>query len=135
MQENRVQKIKILYVVPTNLRSKTFEWICRDFNTDKFELSFIIFDQGKTDFTEYLATHNISYLNLKYSGINDLFGATWKIYQYCLKSKIDIVHAHCVDPCLAGFIGAFFAGVKIRIQTRHHGGPFPFPQRVPWSGA
>ena len=133
-QVSKRMKIRVMYVVPTNLRSKTFEWICRDLNKEKFELSFIIFDQGKTNLVEYLIKHNIPCLSIKYSGIQNLFWATWQIYRYCRRNKIDIVHAHGVDPCLASFIAAYFAGVQIRIQTRHHGGPFPFPSRVPWSG-
>jgi glycosyltransferase involved in cell wall biosynthesis len=134
MQANKETKIRVMYVMPTNLRSKTFEWICRDLNRERFELSFIIFNQGQTNLGEYLTTQNIPYCSIKYSGIHNLFWATWHIYCYCRKNKIDIVHAHGVDPCIAGFIAAYFAGVQIRIQTRHHGGPFPFPLRVPWSG-
>jgi glycosyltransferase involved in cell wall biosynthesis len=136
MAANKKTKIRVTYVIATNLRFKIFECICRELSRDNFDLSFILLNQCQTELAGYLTAQNIPYYSIKYSSkysIN-LFVAIWKIYRYCRKNKIDIIHTHGVDACLAGLIGAYFAGVKIRIQTRHHGGPFSWPQRVPWGG-
>ncbi len=136
MQANKIRKIRVTYVIATNLRFKIFEWICRELSRERFELSFILLNQSQTELAEYLTAQNLPFCSIKYSSKYsfNLFVAIWKIYRYCRKNKIDIIHTHGVDACLAGLIGACFAGVKIRIQTRHHGGPFSWPQRVPWGG-
>jgi glycosyltransferase involved in cell wall biosynthesis len=134
MQANNTRKIRVTYVVATNLRFKLFEWICRDLSRERFELSFILLNQGSTDLADYLKAQNIPYYSIKYSSKYslNLFWTIWKISRYCRRNKIDIIHTHGVDACLAGLIAACWAGVQIRIQTRHHGSPFPWPQRVPW---
>ena len=137
MQANNPRKIRVTYVMATNKRSKRFEGICRDLSRERFDLSFILLNQGQTNLTESLAAQNIPYCSIKYSSKYslNLFWAIWKIYRYCRRNKIDIIHTHGVDDSLAGLIGACLAGVQIRIQSRTHGSSPPWPQRVPWGGA
>lgn len=135
MQANNIRKIRVTYVIATNLRFKSCEWICRDLSRERFELSFILLNQGSTDLADYLTAQNIPYYSIKYSGKYslNLFWTIWKISRYCRRNKIDIIHTHGgIDASLTGLIGACWAGVQIRIQTRHHGSPFTWSQRVPW---
>lgn len=136
MQANKKSKIRVTYVMATNKRSKRFEGICRDLSRERFELSFILLNQCQTNLTESLTAQNIPYFSIKYSSKYslNLFWAIWKIYRYCRRNQIDIIHTHGVDDSLAGLIGACLAGVPIRIHSRTHGSSPPWPQRVPWGG-
>ncbi|NEO44857.1 MAG: glycosyltransferase family 4 protein [Moorea sp. SIO4A3] len=134
IQANKRRKIRVTYVIATNLRFKRFEWICSELSKERFELSFILLNQGQTDLPEYLTAQKIPYISIKYSNKYslNLFWAIWKISRYCRKNKTDIVHTYGVDGSLVGLSGACLGGVQIRIQSRTHAGPFPWPQRVPW---
>jgi glycosyltransferase involved in cell wall biosynthesis len=54
------------------------------------------------------------------------------IARYCRDRGVDIVHAHFMDACLAGLVGAWWGGVRMRLHTRHHAGPYPRSHRPSW---
>jgi glycosyltransferase involved in cell wall biosynthesis len=70
-----------------------------------------------------------------YPGRHVLPAAVCAIARHSREQAIDIVHTHAMDACLAGLLGARLAGVRVRIHTRHHAGPYPASHRPFWYGA
>ncbi|NES45701.1 hypothetical protein, partial [Moorena sp. SIO2C4] len=112
VQANKRRKIRVTYIIATNLRFKRFEWICSELSKERFELSFVLLDQGPTDLSEYLTAQKIPYISIKYSNKYslNLFWAIWKSYRYCRQNKTDIVHTYAVDGSLVGLTAAYLAG-------------------------
>jgi glycosyltransferase involved in cell wall biosynthesis len=125
---------RVLYIVAQPVRWIAFEWIARDLDRREFELTFVLMNDGPPPLGPPLAALGIRYHHLQIRGRHELGRAILSIKALCQDHRIDIVHAHFTTACLAGLPGALLAGVKWRIQTRHHAGPFPRSHR-PWWGA
>ncbi|MEL6864782.1 MAG: glycosyltransferase, partial [Bacteroidota bacterium] len=71
----------------------------------------------------------IDFLAIPYQSHRDAFRAARIIFRYCQKHRPDMVHCHFMGACLSGLPAAFLAGVRLRLHTRHHGGPYPVEDR------
>ena len=126
------RKIRLAYVVAQSVRWASFEWLCRALNRDRFDLSFIFLKEGPLPVASFLEACSIQYLHLPFTGKTNLPWAMRGVARFCCSNRIDIVHTHFMNACLARLPGAYLAGVPIRIHTRHHAGPLSWTHRAPW---
>jgi glycosyltransferase involved in cell wall biosynthesis len=126
-------RIRLLYIVAQPVRWISFEWVARILNRELFDLSFLLLSrQGSSPLSPHLHAQGLSASHIPYAGRHDLLRPIRGIERYCRDRAIDIVHAHFMDACLAGLVGARLAGVPVRLHTRHHAGPYPWSHRMPW---
>jgi glycosyltransferase involved in cell wall biosynthesis len=122
----------ILYVVSQPVRWATFEWVARGLVQDRFALSFLLLGPTPPPMKPYLERLRIEAHHVPCSGRHAVLGAASTIARYCRDRAVDLVHTHFMDACLAGLLGAWWAGVSLRLHTRHHAGPYPPSHRAPW---
>src|SRR5205085_8642071 len=125
--------IRLLYIVAQPVRWVAFEWIAGTLDPKRFRLSFLLLSEGPPALGPYLDELEIPWLHLAIRHRSQVPWLARRIAEQCRKERIQIVHAHFMNSCLAGLTGAFLAGVKCRLHTRHHAGPFPSSHR-PWWG-
>ncbi|HOY41685.1 MAG TPA: glycosyltransferase family 4 protein [Chitinophagales bacterium] len=119
MQENR--KIKISYVLFELNKALAFEWIADNIDKEKFEVSFISIHVAEHSYFElFCKQRNIEFHRVVYDTKKNLLSAILHTYKLLKRIKPDIVHTHIFEGSLIGLTAAFLAGIKNRIQTRHH---------------
>ena len=123
---------RIVYVVSQPVRWLAFEWIAARLSRDLFDLSFLLLGTGPPPLQPHLEKLGIEALHIHCPPRWGVFRAAAEVERYCRMRKIDVVHTHFMDACLAGLVAARRAGVNIRIHTRHHAGPYPISHRPPW---
>ena len=111
----------VCYIISFINKSIAFEWIAECLNKEKFNLSFILLNSVNTELEHYLIENTIPVERVYYTGKKNYLYALFKIYQSLKRNKIDIVHTHLFDANIVGIIAAYFARVKKRVHTRHHG--------------
>lgn len=119
MQES--SKKNLCYIISFINKSIAFEWIAEELSKNKYNLSFILLNTVDTELERYLRNNKIPVERVHYGGKKEYFQAFRKVYSLLKQNKIDIVHAHLFDANIVGIVAAYFAGVKKRIHTRHHG--------------
>jgi len=126
------RRIRLVYLVSQPVRWVSFEWVAAGLNRELFDLSFLLLGKRPPPLAPHLEALGVTVQYLPYPGRFALLGAARVIAQYCRANTIDIIHAHFMDACLAGLLGARLAGVAVLLHTRHHAGPYPFYHRRPW---
>ncbi len=111
----------ICYIISFINKSIAFEWIAESLNKEKYKLSFILLNSVDTELERYLKSKQINVVRINYRGKKDYFSALLSTYQVLKRNKIDTVHTHLFDANVIGIVAAYFAGVKKRVHTRHHG--------------
>jgi glycosyltransferase involved in cell wall biosynthesis len=124
--------IRVLYITCLPVRFIAFEWVARELDRDRFDLSFLLLGEEEGTLGRYLKAQGIPVHYLPYRGRIALIGAARAVARHCRALSVDVVHTHFMDGCLAGLLGAWFAGVQVRLHTRHHAGPYPLYHRAPW---
>ena len=114
-------KKNLCYIISFINKSIAFEWIAEELSKEKYNLSFILLNTVDTELERYLRRNNIPVERVQYAGKKDYLKAFRKVYSLLKQNKIDIVHAHLFDANVVGIVAAYFAGVKQRMHTRHHG--------------
>jgi glycosyltransferase involved in cell wall biosynthesis len=113
-------KTKITYIISFIDKALEFEQVAGMLDREKFELSFILLNPGASELETFIAQQDIPVHRIPYSGKKDLPAAIFRIYRLLRKISPHIVHTHLFDASVAGLIAAKLAGVRSRIQTRHH---------------
>ncbi len=121
--------IRLLYVISQDVRWVMFEWIAARLDRERFQLCFLVLYQRRAEIAERLAAQGFDCETIRYSGFFRFPTAVVKIAALCRRKRIDLVHVHFVKAALAGLTGAALAGVRGRLQTRHHAGPLPRDHR------
>jgi glycosyltransferase involved in cell wall biosynthesis len=126
------RKVRLLYVVSQPVRWVAFEWLAGGLDREAFDLSFVLLSKGPAPLAPHLEARGVPVHQLPYPGRRALPRAVRAVARHCRAHAVDIVHAHFMDACLAGLLGARLAGVPVRLHTRHHAGPYPCYHRPPW---
>lgn len=113
-------KKKVTYILSNINKALAFEWITEELDKDKFDLFFVLLNPGDSALEDYLRLNNIQVIRIPYRGKKDLAKAIVSIYRILKREKIQIVHCHLFDACVAGLTAARLAGIHKRIYTRHH---------------
>jgi glycosyltransferase involved in cell wall biosynthesis len=125
-------RVRLLYVLAQTTRWPAFEWISREIDRDRFDLSFLLLHDGASPMAPYLAACGVRCDPVQFRSRRDVPGAAREVARHCRGNRIEIVHTHFMNACLAGLSGARMAGVRLRLHTRHHAGPYPWSHRPPW---
>ncbi len=116
-------RIKLAFIVSIEVRWLHLEWMCRELDREQFDISVVLVCLGgrTPSLQKFLTESGIPFQRIDCS-LNpiSLIRATHTICRYCLGRKIDIVHTHMFLASLVGLLGAFFARVPVRVNTRHH---------------
>jgi glycosyltransferase involved in cell wall biosynthesis len=128
----RAERTRLLYVLAQPTRWPAFEWISHEIDRDRFDLSFLLLHDGPSPMAPYLAACGVPFKAIQYRSKRDVARAARAVARHCHEHRIDIVHTHFMNACLAGLSGARLAGVQPRLHTRHHAGPYPWSHRPPW---
>lgn len=125
---------KICYIISDINKALAFEWIAKNLNHEKFQLSFVLLLQEPSELEKFLKHNNISCTVFYYTTKKDLPTVLWKVYQLLKKQKPEIVHCHLLYGSLIGLTAAKLAGIKKRIYTRHHSDYHQryFPKGIKW---
>jgi glycosyltransferase involved in cell wall biosynthesis len=126
------RKIRLLYIISQRVRWLPFEWVASGLCRGRFDLSYMMMSRNPSPSIPHIRACGVPTRHLPYSGRHLLPVAVRAIARHCREQGIDIVHAHAMDACLAGLLGARLAGVQVRIHTRHHAGPYPASHRPVW---
>lgn len=113
-------KINLTLIISGTRKVLFFNWLSEYLDKEKFNLSFILINDFKTETEEYLEEHGFKVYGIKSSGKKGLLSILFKIYKILKKEKTDIIHTHLFEASLMGLIAAKIYGVKKRIHTRHH---------------
>ena len=126
------RKIRLLYIISQPVRWLPFEWVAGGLCRARFDLSYLMMSRVPSPSIPHIRACGVPTRHLPYPGRHALPAAIRAIARHCREEGIDIVHAHAMDACLAGLLGARLGGVKVRIHTRHHAGPYPASHRPFW---
>jgi glycosyltransferase involved in cell wall biosynthesis len=125
---------KVTYIISDVNRALAFEWIAAYLDKRKFDLNFIVLNPKESILETHLKEQGYNVEHITCSGKKDWPSAWWKLYTILKKSKPDIVHCHLQQASILGLSAAKWAGVPIRIHTRHHSSLHHvyFPKGVYW---
>jgi glycosyltransferase involved in cell wall biosynthesis len=112
--------IRVTYVLSNINKALAFEWIAEELSREKFALFFILLNPTHSVLESFLLQKGVPVLRVTYRGKKDLPKAIIQITRFLLREKIQVVHCHLFDACIAGLLAAKLAGVKKRIYTRHY---------------
>jgi len=117
-----VKKKRIIYIVSLLHKSLLWEWKINYYkNSEDFEVSFVLMNAvNNTPAADYILKSGLKLWQINYSGKKDLVKAIIKIVIIFLRERPAIINVNGFDASLAGMIAARLAGIKIRINTRHH---------------
>jgi glycosyltransferase involved in cell wall biosynthesis len=111
---------KVHYIISDIDKALAFEWIALNLNQKEIELTFVLLNKKNTDLERFLLRHDKSvkrvYLHNRYG----LFITWLNLFIYLLKKRPDIIHTHMRYAAILGISAGFVAGIKTRINTRHH---------------
>ena len=113
-------KTHITYILSHIDKALAFEWICENLDSTRFQLSFILLNQGESHLENYLQAQGIPVYRIAYRSKKDMPKALFKIRRLLKKEKTQIVHTHLFDASLVGLLAAKLSGIRKRIYTRHH---------------
>lgn len=113
-------KKKVTYIITDLKRALAFEWIAAYLDKEKFELSFILLNNGDSILEQHLKEKNITVTRIYCAGKGSWITAWFKLYAFLRKTKPDMVHCHLQAACILGLSAAKAAGIHARIHTRHH---------------
>ncbi len=111
---------RLTYIVASVEKAVAFEWLCDSIDRERFDLSFILLNPGRTELEDELQTRGVPSQRITYRGYGDLPRAFLETLRILRRSRPHIVHAHMLPACLVGLTAAKLARVPIRVYTRHH---------------
>jgi glycosyltransferase involved in cell wall biosynthesis len=116
----KANKIKVVYVISIIDRAIAFELIEQYLNKEKFELDFVLLNEGDSFFEDYLKNKNYNVKRFRItSSKSSWIIAGIQLFFYLLKKHPRVVHCHFYEANIIGLTAAFLAGIKKRIYTRH----------------
>lgn len=113
-------RTKVTYIISGIHKSYAFEWIADYLNKDRFDLSFILFNQGDSTLETYLKSRGFKVNRITYKNKYDIPKALFSTIFLFLKNRPNIIHAHLFDAGLIGLTAGWICRIKKRIYTRHH---------------
>lgn len=129
-----MQPLKITYIVSDIDKALAFEWISLQLDKTKFELHFVLLNQGDSSLERFLHENQIPTYRVYCKSKKDWPLAWTKLVQILRKIRPDVVHCHLLQANILGLTAAKFTGIPKRIYTRHHSDYHfrYFPKGVKW---
>jgi len=113
-------KKKLVYILSFVEKSLPVEWVIKNLDHTKYDLSFIMMGRDNTPFTQFLQQQNVPYDVVPYDGKADLLPTFYKIFRILRRTKPHVVHVHLFYAGIIALPAAWLAGVRSRIYTRHY---------------
>ena len=126
--------VNIIYIISDIDKAISFEWIVKNLNYEKFNLTFILINSEKSYLKQYLLQKKITVFDISCKKKINLPLAIFKCISILRILKADVVHCHLFFANIIGLTSAKIAGVKKRIYTRHYSTYHHdyFPHSVKW---
>jgi glycosyltransferase involved in cell wall biosynthesis len=112
---------KITYLISNINKSLAFEWIVEELDKNRFDLSFILLNNGGSDLENFLHSHDIQHYRVHFTGKKSLPIALLKVLTNLCRHRPDVIHCHMFDACLIGLLAGKLLAIRRRIFTRHSG--------------
>lgn len=112
-------KIKVVYIVSDIDKSLAFEWVASYLDKEKFDLIFVLLNEGNSTLEDYLIEHKIPTIRIEVNSKIDFLMAYIRLASFLWKEKPDVIHCHLRKAELIGIPVAFLTRIKRRIYTRH----------------
>jgi glycosyltransferase involved in cell wall biosynthesis len=119
-ESNDMLKTKVTYIISDIDKALAFEWIADHLNKEKFDLNFILLNNGNSKLEDFLNEHKISVERINIHSKKDWPSVWLRLFFYFKRQKPDIIHCHLFTANILGLSAAKMARVKHRIYTRHH---------------
>jgi glycosyltransferase involved in cell wall biosynthesis len=113
------RRIRVTYIVQHHHRRRHLESVVNAIDRSRFELTFILLGETAPAWISALEAASTPYYYLKYAGPDHMPAMISEVCDLCRRLCPDVVHIHYGET-LAGLLGAYFAGVPVRVYTRHH---------------
>lgn len=113
-------KKKVTYIVSGINRSLAFEWIAEELNKDKFDLTFILLYNGKSEMESVLNNIGVKVLSINYKGKISIPFVLLQLIYLLIKDRPHVIHTHLFEATFLGSFVGKLIGIKKRVQTRHH---------------
>ncbi|HEX5716048.1 MAG TPA: glycosyltransferase family 4 protein [Thermoanaerobaculia bacterium] len=117
------RKIRLLFISSINVRWMHLEWLSQELDRERFDVSFLLVSiaERRPSLESFLPGQGIPFRTLECKlRPREILRTVREIRRHCRRHRIDIVHTHIFFASLVGLLGAFLAGVPVRINTRHH---------------
>lgn len=126
--------MRVTYIISDIDKALAFEWIVQYIDRTRFELDFVLLNNGSAHLEHFLRDNDIEVKLIHVGTKKDWPLALWQLYKYLRKRKPDVVHCHLFAANILGLSAARLAGVPQRIYTRHHSDYHfrYFPKGVKW---
>ncbi|PKP05226.1 MAG: glycosyl transferase family 1 [Bacteroidetes bacterium HGW-Bacteroidetes-6] len=126
--------IKVIYVISRIDKAFAFEWIAKQIDRSRFDVRFVLLNEGLSQLGQFCAENNIPCKNLHLNGKKSYPRLIIRLFFIFLFQRPKVVHAHLIDASLISLTAAWLALVPKRIYTRHHSTYHfdYFPKAVRW---
>jgi glycosyltransferase involved in cell wall biosynthesis len=111
---------KVHYIISDIDKALAFEWIALNLNQKEVELTFVLLNKKNTELGRFLNLHNKSVKRIYLHNRFGLFITWFNLFWYLIRKRPDVIHTHMRYAAILGITAGFVAGIKARINTRHH---------------
>ncbi len=113
-------KTKVTYILSHIYKSLEYEWIIRYLDDSRFELNFILLNDGPSELQQFVESHGLRCKHVQFRNKLDYPLAFRQVLKEVKVVKPDYVNCNLLDASLLGLSAAKLVGIKNRIYTRHH---------------
>ncbi|MBK7562740.1 MAG: glycosyltransferase [Chitinophagaceae bacterium] len=98
--------------------------------SDRSKIEYTVICLGPTGpLQQQMEDLGVRFISFKNNSRKRAISNWWKLFRFFRKEKTRIVQTHLFDSSLIGLLAAKFAGVPVRIFTRHHSHEVPLHKR------
>ena len=120
IENYKILKTKLIYVLSDIDKAVAFEWIVQQIDKEKIELNFVLLNDKESYIEKFLIKNNIHLKRIYLKTKKDYPQAFISLVKEINLIKPDIIHTHLFDANVLGLLASKILGIKKRIYTRHH---------------
>ncbi len=113
-------KIKVVQIIANTNKSLAFEIIAKGLIENNIDITYILLQNGETEFSKYLKSIGVKYYIVSIRGKIEIAKSFFKLFFLLVRIKPSIIHTHLREANILGLVVAKVLLVKYRIYTRHH---------------
>jgi glycosyltransferase involved in cell wall biosynthesis len=113
-------KQKLCYVISDVDTSLLIDGNVRHLDQDRYDLTVVFLAPQEPGLFKALLRDGYNVRFIKCSGKIDLPRVTYELYRLFRSTKPEIIHTHLFHAAMSGLTAGMFAGVRSRVNTRHH---------------
>ena len=118
---NKNKKIKIIYIISDINKALCFEWVAKNLNSDKYELSFVLLNmRERSALSMFLDSEGLRNKTIRLCAKKDYFRVFLELLSVLIWERPQIIHTHLFDASLLGLAAGWVARVPKRVYTRHY---------------